>query len=266
MPFLPPVRHAAQRSAAVLATNTATARLLKVAGAQEVIHFIDSGVPSSFELPAPPTDRGSKTFDLLWVGIFLRRKALPLALEALSQVKDLPVRLLIAGDGPMRNQWVSLVRRLGLEDRTQFLGRVDWREMPALYQRADAFIFTSLKDSFATQVIEAMSQSLPILTLDHFGFGEFVPSSAGIKVPVSNPQETVAALAQAIRRLVESPELCRKMGETAWKYAQEHTWDKRAERMNRLYSEVISIHHASLGPTPSRSRTLRDSQSVVPEN
>jgi glycosyltransferase involved in cell wall biosynthesis len=231
-----------------------------------VIYFIDSGVPPSFELPAPLTDRRSKTFDLLWVGIFLRRKALPLALEAMSQVKDLPVRLLIAGDGPMKTNWVNLARRLGLEDRTQFLGRVDWREMPALYQRANAFIFTSLKDSFGTQVIEAMSQSLPILTLDHFGFGEFVPPSAGIKVPVTNPQETVAALAQAIRRLVESPELCRKMGENAWKYAQEHTWEKRAERMNRLYSEVTSAHYSTLGSRPLRSRTLREREGVVPEN
>jgi glycosyltransferase involved in cell wall biosynthesis len=231
-----------------------------------VIYFIDSGVPPSFELPAPLTRRSSKYFDLLWVGICLRRKALPLALEAMSQVKDLPVRLLVAGDGPMKKEWANLTGQLGLEDRTRFLGRVDWREMPKLYQRANAFIFTSLKDSFATQVIEAMSQSLPILTLDHFGFGEFVPASAGIKVPVTDPEQTVAALAQGIRRLVESPELCRKMGESAWKYAQEHTWEKRAERMNRLYSEVTSAHYSPLGSLPLRPGTLPDSESVVPES
>jgi glycosyltransferase involved in cell wall biosynthesis len=263
IPFLPPVRRAARRSAAVLATNSATARLLKVAGAREVIPFIDSGVPSRFVLSAPVTGRNFETFDLLWVGIFLRRKALPLALDALSRVKDLPVRLLVAGDGPMRNRWASLVRRLGLEDKVRFLGRVDWREMPALYQRANAFIFTSLKDSFATQVIEAMSQSLPILTLDHFGFGEFVPSSAGIKVPVTTPEEATAALAQGIRRLVEAPQLCLKMGESAWRCAQEETWDKRAERMNRVYSQVISTHHSC--SSPSTSIVLRDGKVVVPQ-
>jgi glycosyltransferase involved in cell wall biosynthesis len=264
LPFFPPVRHAAQRSAAVLATNADTTKLLKAAGAREVMYLIDSGVPSNFELPAPVTRRDSKIFDLLWVGTFLRSKGLALALEALAQVRDLPIRLLIAGDGPAKNHWMILARRLELEDRAQFLGRVNWREMPGLYQRANAFIFTSLKDSFGTQVIEAMSQSLPILTLDHQGAGDFVPSSAGIKVAVTTPEETVAALAQAIRRLVESPELCRKMSEAAWKYAQEHTWDKRADQMNRLYLDVASAYRqASLPISVSRTKTLGGGQVEV---
>jgi glycosyltransferase involved in cell wall biosynthesis len=116
---------------------------------------------------------------------------------------------------------------------------VDWQKMPALYQRADAFIFTSLRDALGSQVVEAMAQSLPILTLDHQGVGDFVPPDAGIKVPVTTPEETVAALAQAIRRLVTFPEVCRKMGEAAWEHAREHTWDKRAEWMSRLYEEVV---------------------------
>jgi len=238
--FLPPVRQAAQRSAALLASNAETSRLLKVAGAQEVIYFIDSGIPSSFVRPAPRDTNFSSTFNLLWVGKFIRRKALPLALEALSQVTDLPVRLLIAGDGPMRRQWINFARRLGLGDRAQFLGRVEWRDMPALYEQANAFIFTSLRDSFGTQVIEAMAQSLPIVTLDHQGVGEFIPNSAGLKVPVTSPKETVTALAQAIRRLAESPELCWKMGESAWNCALGQTWDNRAERMSRLYDKVLN--------------------------
>jgi glycosyltransferase involved in cell wall biosynthesis len=154
----------------------------------------------------------------------------------------------------MKAEWVRLARRLGLEDRTEFLGSVDWEKMPALYQRADAFIFTSLSDSFGSQVIEAMAQSLPILTLDHQGVGDFVPLSAGIKVPVTSPEETVAALAAAIHCLISSPDLCRKMGEAAWECAQEHTWDKRAQWMSRFYEDVVrvrrSLHTCLLRPTP----------------
>jgi glycosyltransferase involved in cell wall biosynthesis len=238
-PFLRPLRQAARRSAAVLATNADTARCLKVAGAREVIPFIDNGMPASFDLRAPFRRDLGRGFNLLWAGRLIRRKALPLALEALSQVRDLPVRLQIAGEGPMKAEWVSLVHRLGLEDRTQFLGLVEWGRMPELYQKAHAFIFTSLCDSFPSQVVEAMSQSLPILTLDHQGVGDFVTPTTGIKVPVTTPEETVASLAQAIRRLVSSPDLCRQMGDAAWECAQKHTWDKRAQWMSRLYEDVV---------------------------
>jgi glycosyltransferase involved in cell wall biosynthesis len=191
---------------------------------------------------------------LLWVGKLIPRKALPLALEALLQVKDLPVRLLIAGEGPMKQEWMNLARHLGLEDRARFLGFVELGRMPELYRSAHAFLFTSLRDSFCSQVLEAMAQSLPILTLDHQGVGDLVPDTGGIKVPVTTPEETVASLAQGIRRLVSSPEACREMGKASWECAQQHTWEKRAERMSRLYEDVL------LTP-PSSSRRASPKQS-----
>ncbi len=249
-PFIPPLRRAAKRSAAVLATNTDTMRSLKAAGANNVILCPDTGVSRSFVAQAPVRRDSGRSFDLLWAGGLIRRKALPLALEALSQVRDLPVRLLIAGDGPMKEQWVNLARDLGLEERTEFIGRVEWERMPDLYRKAHAFLFTSLCDSFGAQILEAMAQSLPILTMDHQGAGNFVPADAGIKVPVTTPEKTVASLAQGIRRLVSSPDLCHQMGEAAWECAQQHTCDKRAQWMSRLYEDVLLVRRPLHSPFP----------------
>jgi glycosyltransferase involved in cell wall biosynthesis len=167
------------------------------------------------------------------------RKALPLALEALAKAGEVRVKLLVAGDGEMRSLWEDCARRLHVESRVEFLGEVAWDQMPGLYQSADAFVFTSLRDSFGTQVLEAMGQALPILTLDHQGVGTFVPSEAGIKVPVTSPQQTVAGLAEGIRRLALSPEERQKMGEAAFTYAKTQTWERRAERMSEMYEEVL---------------------------
>jgi hypothetical protein len=52
-----------------------------------------------------------------------------------------------------------------------------------------------------------MAQALPIVTLDHQGVGALVPPEAWIKVPMRTPDQTVATLAQEIRRLVESFEV-----------------------------------------------------------
>jgi len=169
-----------------------------------------------------------------------RRKALPLALEALAQNQDLNAKLLIAGDGEMRTQWQQYARRLHSVNNVEFLGHVPWNEMARLYGSADAFLFTSLRDSFGTQVLEAMGHGLPILTLDHQGVGTFVPQDAGIKVPVTFPEQTLAGLAEGIRRLALVPEERRKMGEAALAYAKTQTWERRAECMSNLYEEVLS--------------------------
>jgi len=168
------------------------------------------------------------------------RKALPLALEVLAQTKDVNARLLIAGEGEMRGTWESYAKHLNLGAKVEFLGQVPWNKMSRLYQSADAFLFTSLRDSFGTQVLEAMGHSLPILTLDHQGVGTFVPSEAGIKVRVTSPQQTVANLAEGIRRVALCPGERLKMGEAAHAFARTQTWERRAERMSKLYEEVLA--------------------------
>jgi len=236
-PFLQRAVHA---SAVLLATNRDTAELLSRIGGRDVRLFLDSGLSSNFILREPVSRPSDGSLTLLWAGRMQPRKALPLALEALARTKDLRVKLLIAGDGEMRKSWEQCAKRLSLDGRAEFLGRVPWEEMPRLYQRADAFLFTSLQDSFGTQVLEAMGHGLPILTLDHQGVGTFVPPEAGIKVAVTSPEETLARLVEGIRRLTLFPEVRLQMGEAAHAYAKTQTWERRAECMSNLYEELRS--------------------------
>jgi glycosyltransferase involved in cell wall biosynthesis len=233
------LRRAAKASAIILATNRETYGLLAKIGAPNVKLFLDSGIPSNY-LSSPRIPRpGGATLTLLWVGRMQPRKALPLALEALAETKDLNARLLVAGDGEMWRDWESHAKRLNLGDKVKFLGQVPWNELSRLYQSADAFLFTSLRDSFGSQVLEAMAHRLPILTLDHQGVGTFVLSDAGIKIPVTTPRQTVTELAKGIRRLASCPEERLKMGEAAHAYASTQTWERRAERVSELYEEAL---------------------------
>jgi len=234
------LKKAARASAVLLATNHDTSEVLRKIGGRDVRLFLDSGLTPKFVLGEPVSKPSNDSLTLLWVGRMQPRKALPLALEALTRIRNLRVKLLIAGDGEMRKLWEKYAERLDLGSRLEFLGKVPWDEMPRLYQKADAFLFTSLRDSFGTQVLEAMGHGLPILTLDHQGVGTFVPPEAGIKVPVTSPEQALAGLAEGIRRLALFPEERKKMGEAAYAYAKTQTWEKRAECMSKLYEEVLS--------------------------
>lgn len=240
LPLSLSLRRIARSGTTVLTTNQETYGLLTKVSARDVHLFLDSGMPSSF-LSAPRiTGPTGRPFTILWAGRMEPRKALPLALEALRETNDLHVKLLIAGDGQMRNKWEAYAGRLNLGNKVKFFGHVPWNDMSRLYQSVDAFLFTSLRDSFGTQVLEAMGHGLPILTLDHQGVGSFVPSNAGIKVSVTHPRETVRELAEGIRRLALFPWERRKMGDAARAYAETETWERRAARMSEIYEQAVA--------------------------
>jgi glycosyltransferase involved in cell wall biosynthesis len=239
LPWLPLLRKAAKNSALLLATNGETYGLLKQVGGNNVRYAYDNAVAARMQLDHFPRRSPNGEMKLLWAGKLEPLKALHLGVESLVQLQDVPVRLLVAGSGSQRSYLEALTRELGVSDRVQFLGQVPWTAMPSLFQSADAFLFTSLRDSSGSVVLEAMAQALPIITLDHQGVAALVPEEAGIKVPVTTPALTIAALAEAIRRLSASPEIRRILGEASWNYARAHTWEKRALEMSRWYQECM---------------------------
>jgi glycosyltransferase involved in cell wall biosynthesis len=240
-------RKTAQSSDLILATNRETQRLLKSISGADVQLMLDCGLQADWVSPIPPADRSVRDLTLLWVGRLEHRKALPLALEALASVRGVQATLLVAGSGPLRSKLEIMAAKLGLGSRVEFLGSVPYTMMQSLFERADLFLFTSLRDSFGSVVLEAMAKGLPIITLDHQGVGSFVPNDAGVKVPVTNPKDTVRSLAAAIENLGQSPAALTGMRLASWCFAKEQTWSRRAEQMTGIYQKVAS--HRNQNPT-----------------
>ena len=239
LPYLPALRRTARQSALVLATNWETKRVLESAGGSRVDFFLDCGTLPGWLADEIPDRTSHAGLTLLWSSRHEYRKALPLALEALAKVPTLPVQLLVTGRGPQRPEWEKMAHELGIGERVKFLGMVPREELPGLFRSADAFLYTSLRDSSGSVVLEAMAQGLPILTLNHHGVGAFVPDDAGIKIAVTEPAETVAALAQGIERLAKQRAERVAMGQAGWQFARRQTWAQRAHDMGNSYRELI---------------------------
>lgn len=254
VPFRPELRKAARKSAMIFATNHETAGILKRAGAKRLELFLDTGIHKDFLPERAPQRIPKPRLTLLWTGRLLGRKCLPLAIEALAQTRDLPVRLVVAGKGEMRKRCGSLAHGLALSKRVIFMGEIPYSQMPELYRSSDVFLFTSLRDAFGSQVLEAMASGLPVVTLAHQGVGAFVPPEAGIKVAVSSPRETVHRLASAIRKLVNSEHLRSEMGRAAWEFARTQTWTRRAAVMSLYYEDIVR---------QGRNELLVDEQEVL---
>jgi glycosyltransferase involved in cell wall biosynthesis len=250
LPLAPSMRRMARAADVVLCTNQETRRLLDRAGARRVELFLDNGLPPGYCDRATADRNPLNVMKLLWAGRCEPRKALPVGLEAIAQVKQ-PVQLIVAGDGPSKEAWQRRAAELGVNDRVEFLGRVPWATMNRLFDEADAFLFTSLRDSFGSVVLEAMGHGLPIVTLNHQGVRDFVPAEGGFKVSVESPERTTRELAQAIDALAQNPQRRMAMGQASLDFARTETWDRRAARLVALYDDVHAAR--GIGVSPGRS-------------
>jgi glycosyltransferase involved in cell wall biosynthesis len=162
---------------------------------------------------------------------------LSLAIEALAAAGDVDVQLEVSGIGPERDKCAKLASSLGIANKVTFLGFLTREAIQNHLRQADALLVTSLRDSFGSIALEAAANGLPIVALDHQGIGALLPSDAGWKVPVTNPRATIAALADAIRKVVRDPKARLERAAAALQFARSNTWEQRARQMEAWYEQ-----------------------------
>lgn len=77
-------------------------------------------------------------------------------------------RLIVAGDGTERANLENLVATLGLQG-VEFVGRVEYDEMPALYDRADIYLNAPNLDNMPSSILESYAAGMPVVTTDAGG-------------------------------------------------------------------------------------------------
>jgi len=114
----------------------------------------------------------------------------------------------IAGDGPENGALQARARALGLHDRVRFLGSRD--DVPDLLAACDMLVLPSLYEGLPLAALEAMAAARPVVATAIGGTDEAVLHGVtGLLVPAGDP----AALAMAVRALIDNPELARGFGE-----------------------------------------------------
>lgn len=237
LPYAPGLSRMLRHTSLLLAANQETLTLAQRMGAQRGRLFLDTGLPAHFYPKTERPPRAAGPLRVLWVGRLYPIKGLRLALEALGQVR-VPFCFTILGGGPLADRVPEWLRAYGLEDSTSYRGHVPWARVLQAYRTHDVFLFTSLRDSFGSQLLEAMASGLPVVTLDHHGASDFVPEEGGIKVPVTTPEETTRHLSRAIEALEADPARRRRVAAAGIAFAQTQEWSRRASRVSALYQTL----------------------------
>ncbi len=185
---------------------------------------------------------------LLFVGYITPRKGVDTLVESFKiLVKDYGIDNLIldvVGDASRSPDLLAGVERYsqdaGIQDRVKFHGRVSEERLEELYSLADIFVFPSVWEGFGMVLIEAMHNRLPIVTTDAGAIPFLVKDGVnGFLVPVKDAEK----LAQATRKLIESPQLRREIGETNYKVADQFRWEESLSKIKNFLDEAFDAEN-----------------------
>jgi glycosyltransferase involved in cell wall biosynthesis len=155
-----------------------------------------------------------------------RMKGLPYLLQALQFLpKEQPLHLVLVGRDMDTRANLRRIEAGSFKDKVHFFG---YREdVLSLVAASNVFVLPSIYgESITKSVLEAMALGIPLVITDIPGNVELVESGvSGLVVPAKNPK----ALADAILKLFQNPELCRQFGQ------------KSKERINTVLNSSLTI-------------------------
>jgi glycosyltransferase involved in cell wall biosynthesis len=186
-----------------------------------------------------PARRGpTAPLRLLTVARLERRKGIETLLGALARLAggEPAIELTIVGDGPDRDRIVRRAAELGVDGAVTMAGAVAEDEVTRFYERADAFCLPSSAEGVPIVLMEAMASRLPVVATAIAGVRELVrDGESGLVVPAGDD----LALADALRRLIDDPELGARLGENGREaVAAEFSLQRSAERIEALFVEL----------------------------
>ena len=226
--------------------------MIIVVSEAERLHARELGIPAKklmhipngvepVDLPDRKTARAQFNFAegefvIGFVGRLEEQKAPHILFQAvgilIKQFPQVKIMLAIVGEGKLRGTLLDMARDLGMENRVRELGPLNgFFKMPAF----DILTLSSAYEGMPYVLIEALFAGLPIVASRLGSTGMIVDSGVnGYLVPPGN----VAEFAQALSKLVVSPEKCLQFGRASLKKSKSFTLQTMGNKTLALYQQL----------------------------
>lgn len=176
---------------------------------------------------------------ILFVGGLVEHKNPHILLRAMPIIqKSIPnAKLIIAGEGLMRDKLKRLSQKLDVNNDVRFTGSVMGNEKLLYYKSADVFVLPSFSECFGLVLLEASAFGLPLVVSSLEAFKAVVEDRYnGLFTKTGDEKD----LAEKIVYLLENEDVREKMGKNARKKVENYSCEGIAEEFEKVYNEVIS--------------------------
>jgi glycosyltransferase involved in cell wall biosynthesis len=165
------------------------------------------------------------------VGWLVERKGHHHAIQALRALPD--TDLLIVGEGPERTALEQLALKEGVSKRVRFLGRIEQKRLPEIYNAIDALVLASSREGWANVLLEAMACGTPVIASAVWGTPEVVAApDAGVLMKTLDAQGVIDGVT---RLFAIQPERA-----ATRRYAEAFSWDATTQGQLALFRQILA--------------------------
>lgn len=175
-----------------------------------------------------------KDFTIIFVGRLAPEKNIEFLLNSqqkLIEKKINNIKLLIVGDGPDRENYINISRKLNIFDKVIFTGKIPQEEIQYYYQCANAFVTASNSETQGLTIIEAMAAGVVPICVNDMAFIDMLPRTTLF----SNQDEYINQLITFYR----DENLRNEYKVKIRKKAEEYSSLTYAQRVLNVYYEVL---------------------------
>jgi glycosyltransferase involved in cell wall biosynthesis len=179
--------------------------------------------------------------EILFVGRLSKEKGADVLLDAMSRVHRThpDVRLVFAGDGPLRQELEQTSEALGISALVDFAGWISNEELPRLHARATAMVIPSVcPETFGLVTLEAQMWGTPVIGTDIGGTRDLVVhGQTGLRCRPDDPTD----MANQIRYLLDHPGKAELMADAARSFVEHNcSMDSHVNQLLELYTSILT--------------------------
>jgi glycosyltransferase involved in cell wall biosynthesis len=242
----------------VLVANERTRKALPSGLRGKVIELVENGI--DLGIWQDPVGQSSNASSIrpeslpprfVFIGRLVDWKALDVVIRALERVPA--AELEVIGDGSMASVWKALANELGIQKRVHFSGWLSQPECALRLQACVALVLPSLYECGGAVVLEAMAMSKPVIATNWGGPADYLNASCGVLIEPESYSGLVDGFANAMQKLIASPELAESMGAAGRRRAiQNFDWRGKIDQILGIYRSVTDKSQVSLQSSPDR--------------
>lgn len=186
------------------------------------------------------TNKIRESKDIITIGVVSRLehiKGMDLVVPAFAQVyeKNKNIRLLVVGDGSLRQQMEDNANKFHLKSNIEFVGRQEQAALQSYYDKIDVLLMPSRSEGFGLTAIEGMARGCVLVASNTGGLPEVVREGY---VGLLHQPESMDDLANKVCCLIENPKHFEQMRSHLHDYVQQFTFERYADLFNDLYSKL----------------------------
>ena len=165
---------------------------------------------------------------ILFLGRLAEKKGVKYLINALPLLKDLDYKLLIGGDGPLKNELQDMINKLNLKYKVKFLGYITGKEKMDYLLLSDVLIVPSITtkagdtEGLPVTIMEGMSAGLPVIATDVGGIRDIIKNNEnGILIKEKNSKE----IAEKIIYLAHNKKFMQKLSKNSKLTSKNYDWE-----------------------------------------